>query len=85
MRKCTKSELDHKLEATAHKFTQLGEYDRQASIIIRDGMALIHALLVHQYHTFDDLAAGFLGPILEHHTESLMSMINMTMTCQQIN
>ncbi len=48
------------MEATAQKITQLGEYDSQASIIIRDGMGLIHALPVLQYHTFDDLAAGFL-------------------------
>ena len=44
MRKTTKSELGHKLEADVSKVTELPQHDKTSSVYIRDAMAAIHMM-----------------------------------------
>ena len=64
MRKTTKSELGHKLEADVSKVTELPQHDKTSSVYIRDAMAAIQMLPGDSYSTFDSLASAYQGNLL---------------------
>ena len=59
MRKTTKSELVHKLEADVSKVTELPQHDKTSSVYIRDAMAAIHMMPGDSFSTFDSLASAY--------------------------
>ena len=59
MRKTTKSELGHKLEADVSKVTELPQHDKTSSVYIRDAMAAIHMMPGDSFSTFDSLASAY--------------------------
>ena len=59
MRKTTKSELGHKLEADVSKVTELPQHDKTSCVYIRDAMVAIQMMPGDSYSTFDSLASAY--------------------------
>ena len=59
MRKTTKSELGHKLEADVSEVTELPQHDKTSSVYIRDAMAAIHMMPGDSFSTFYSLASAY--------------------------
>ena len=64
MRKTTKSELGHKLEADVSKVTELPQHDKTSCVYIRDAMAAIQMMPGDSYSTCDSLASAYQRKLL---------------------
>jgi hypothetical protein len=59
MRKPTKSDLAHKLEANVEKVTTLSDFNKAHSVYIRDAMSVIQMTDVQNGQTFSDVAKRY--------------------------
>ena len=73
MRKTCKSDLAHQLEVPVTSLQTLSAFDKAATTIIRDGMAVLQSLDAKRYSTFGDMAADFVKGQLKSFESALKS------------